>query len=79
MENETNQQSKKTIDVPIIMTKEQISELTPGLSPKLITNFLNERKTNGLSSSGAVIKVGKKIWLNQEKFLSWFFSHIETD
>ena len=78
MKNEINQ-TRKPIVVPIIMTIEQISETTPGLCPKSIRNFLTERKTNGLSSSCAVIKIGKRLWLDQEKFLAWFFSHTEKN
>ena len=79
MKNEINQQARKPIVVPIIMTIEQIAKTTPGLCPRAIRNILIERNRNGLSSTGSVIKVGKKIWLDQEKFMAWFFSHAENN
>jgi len=74
----TDKMNRDTEDIPTIMTIEQLAETTPAFSSKTLRQFLKSRKTNGLSSSGAVIHVGKRLWLDQEKFMSWLLAHAEN-
>jgi len=53
----------------------QIADQYTALDTRKIRHFVNERKFNGLSKSGAVFKVGPRIFLNPHKFDQWLRSH----
>jgi len=36
--------------------------------------LIRNRARNGLSEAGAVLQVGRKIYINKRKFLEWFMS-----
>lgn len=39
-----------------------------------ITTFVKHREFNGLSETGAVLKVGRKIYIDEPKFMNWFLN-----
>lgn len=52
-----------------------LAEENPELFTKPQINWLiRNRECNGLKDSGAVLKVGRKLYLSREKFMDWFYS-----
>ena len=42
-----------------------------------IKGYLFDRKKNGLTKCGAVIKVNRKLFIDEELFFAWFLAHTE--
>lgn len=57
-------------------TVKQLAERHPYLTESTIRWHLFNRKTNGLSA--AVIKLGRKVLIDDEKFSEWVASHREA-
>lgn len=47
-------------------------------SPRYANTLASKRHTNGLSESGAYIKIGSKLFVDLDKFDAWFLSHTEA-
>lgn len=54
-----------------LLTVRQLSEQQPGLTVGGIRWDLFHRATNGLEASGAVVRRGRKILIDQERYLEW--------
>lgn len=54
-----------------IFNKNQILERNPGLTDGEFKNWLFNRKTNGMEASGAVFKVGRRNYVDEDKFNAW--------
>ncbi|MBA1444794.1 MAG: hypothetical protein M3H12_13840 [Chromatiales bacterium] len=37
--------------------------------------LLRNRERNGLTKAGAVLMVGRKMYIHKQRFLDWFLSH----
>jgi hypothetical protein len=59
---------------PEPLTVEQIAERHPALKVGGIRWMLFHRHTNGLAQSGAVIERGRRLYLDEARFLEWFTS-----
>jgi len=59
---------------PEPLTVEQMVQRHPALSPGGIRWMLFHRETNGLERSGAVITRGRRLYLDETRFLEWFAS-----
>jgi hypothetical protein len=59
---------------PEPLTVEQMVQRHPALSPGGIRWMLFHRETNGLERSGAVITRGRRLYLDEARFLEWFAS-----
>jgi len=57
-----------------IYTVDQIAEQIPALTVPALRWQLFNRKLNGLSKSGAVIKNGRRIFLDLPKYIEWLKS-----
>jgi hypothetical protein len=69
-------QTKVTALSPALepLTVEQMVQRHPALSPGGIRWMLFHRETNGLERSGAVITRGRRLYLDETRFLEWFAS-----
>jgi hypothetical protein len=66
---------------PVYMTVEQFSERNPAFTPSSLRNLIfkaNERQAskgviagNGLLEAGAIIRIGRKVLINESKFYAW--------
>jgi len=69
---------------PVYMTVEQFSERNPAFTPSSLRNLIfkaNERQSskgviagNGLLEAGAIIRIGRKVLINESKFYAWIES-----
>lgn len=57
-----------------IYTVEQTANKIPALTEAAIRWHLFNRKTNGLTKSGAVIKNGRRILIDLPKYIDWLKS-----
>jgi hypothetical protein len=57
--------------IPTILTIKQFVEKHKFISYAGLQNQLFHRQTNGLNVSGAIIKLGKRVLINEEKFFEW--------
>ena len=57
----------------------QIAAHYDGLEVRSVRHFVNERKFNGLNKSGAVYKIGTRVYLDLPVFDSWLRTHIESE
>jgi len=49
----------------------QLAQRQPALTVGGIRGWIFNEETNGLKESGAIIRIGKKLMINEEKFLAW--------
>lgn len=56
------------------ITVEQLAQRHTALTPGGIRWMLFHRETNGLQQSGAVIARGRRLYLDEVRFLDWFAS-----
>lgn len=54
-----------------ILSVEQTAEQIPALTQAAIRWHLFNRQTNGLSESGAVIKVGRRVLIDLPNYIEW--------
>ena len=58
-----------------IHTVQQAANKIPALTESAIRWHLFNRELNGLSKSGAVIKVGRRVLLDLPKYTDWLKGH----
>jgi hypothetical protein len=66
---------------PVYLTVEQFSERNPAFTPPALRNLIfkaeprqssrGEIPGNGLAEAGAVIRLGRRVLLDESKFLAW--------
>lgn len=66
---------------PVYLTVEQFSERNPAFTPPALRNLIfkaDSRQTsrgeihgNGLAEAGAIIRLGRRVLLDEAKFLAW--------
>ena len=66
---------------PVYATVEQFSERNPAFTPPALRNLIfkaearqssrGEIPGNGLAASGAIIRLGRRVLLDEAKFLAW--------
>lgn len=66
---------------PILLTVEQFSARNPAFTPPALRNLIfkaaprqssrGEIPGNGLAESGAIIRLGRRVLLDEGKFLAW--------
>jgi len=57
--------------IPTYSTVKQFCEKYPAFTYGGIRNNIFHEETNGLKSAGAIIRNGRKILINEEKFFAW--------
>lgn len=67
-----NRQKTETTQAPIIYsTVNQLCARHPAFTKGGIRALIFNEKTNGLRESGAVVRISRKVLINEEKFFSW--------
>lgn len=59
---------------PQLFTVEQFSAAEPAFKESSLRWLIFNRERNGLEESGAIIRVGRRILLDRQKFLVWLFN-----
>ena len=49
----------------------QLAQKQPALTTGGIRAWIFNEEKNGLKESGAIIRIGKKVMISEEKFFSW--------
>ena len=60
-----------TNEIPRLLTLNQLVAEQPSLRPGGLRALIFWEETNGLKASGAVIRVGRKILIDPQKFYNW--------
>lgn len=63
-------------DVPSLWTVAQLSERHPAFSQASLRHWIFHADENGLSASGALIRLGRKLLIDEERFFEWVRSHV---
>jgi len=56
------------------LTVNQLTAMEPSLKKGGIRSLIFNEHTNGLAASGAIVRIGRKILINNEKFFAWLES-----
>ena len=62
----------------LLKKKTFVMEHQKEISEGQLNSMLFDRKNNGLSASGAVIKRGRAIWIDEDPFFDWMRSMKEV-
>lgn len=57
--------------MPQLVTVAQFARLNPGLTEASLRWRLQHARENGLENSGAIIRHGRRILIDGDKFISW--------
>lgn len=58
-----------------IVNVEQLSQEIPAFTQASIRWLIFRAKENGLEDSGAIIRLGRRVLIDQEKFVDWVRAH----
>lgn len=61
--------------MPTLATVKQLAEKQPAFTVGGLRALIFKEHTNGLATSGAVIRVGRKVLIDEPKFIDWVQSH----
>lgn len=67
----TLKQEDKNCNIPQLMTIRQFVSANPAFTLGGIRNYIFFEEVNGLKTSGAIQRIGKKILINVDKFFDW--------
>lgn len=59
----------------VLQTVEQLCNEQDALTVGMVRALLFNRQTNGLQASGAVIRVGRRLLLERDRFLDWIIEN----
>jgi len=59
------------MDIPTYLTVNQFCERHPAFKLGGVRHNIFHEKTNGLAESGAIVRNGRRILINEEKFFDW--------
>jgi hypothetical protein len=59
------------MNIPNYLTVNQFCEKHPAFRPGGIRYQIFNEKTNGLAASGAIVRMGTKVLINEEKWFRW--------
>jgi len=62
------------MNTPTLLTVKQFSLKHQAFPPGGLRHHIFNERSNGLSKSGAIIRVGRKVLINEEKFFNWLMS-----
>ena len=67
-----NQQQTETVQAAwIYFTVQQFIKKHPAFTTGGIRALIFNEHTNGLAKSGAIVRIGRKVLINEEKFFGW--------
>jgi hypothetical protein len=59
---------------PTYSSVNQLVQKQPAFTVGGLRAWIFNEKTNGLADSGAIVRIGKKLLINEEKFFAWIES-----
>lgn len=59
---------------PTLLNVPQLAQRQPALTVGGIRGWIFNEETNGLKDSGAIIRIGKKLMIDEGKFIEWIKS-----
>jgi hypothetical protein len=68
---QTMQLAPAASNAPVYSTVKQFSEKHPAFSVGSLRAIIFNASTNGLSEAGAIVRIGRKVLLNDTKFYDW--------
>lgn len=57
--------------MPTLLTVNQFAEKQPAFTIGGLRSLIFNECSNGLAKSGAVIRIGRKVLINETKFFAW--------
>lgn len=60
--------------LPTYCTVPQFSEKHPAFTVGALRQHIFKEHENGLAKSGAIIRIGRKVLINEDKFFGWLES-----
>ena len=64
----------KTTDTPILLTVIQFSTKHSFVTPGGLRFQIFNAKENGLEKTGAIVRIGRRVLVNEEKYFAWIES-----
>lgn len=55
----------------VYLTVNQLIEKHPAFTNGGVRSLIFNEKTNGLAESGAIVRIGRKLIIDESKFLGW--------
>ena len=62
------------IKMPTLSTVNQFTAKQPAFTTGGIRSLIFNENSNGLAKSGAIIRIGRKVLIDNEKFFAWVAS-----
>ena len=56
---------------PTLSTINQFADKQPAFTSASLRALIFNEATNGLAKAGAIVRVGRRVLINEEKFFSW--------
>jgi hypothetical protein len=66
------------MDSNTLLTVEQFSAKEPAFSQSSVRWLIFNSKGNGLEASGALVRLGRRVLIDREKFFAWVQSRQRT-
>ena len=66
-----NTNEAKTTDTPILLTVIQFSAKHSFVTPGGLRFQIFNAKENGLEKSDAIVRIGRRVLINEEKYFTW--------
>ena len=60
--------------IPTILTVKQFTQRHPAFVESGLRHLIFHRKTNGMAESGAIVRNGRRVLINEEKFFEWLLN-----
>ncbi len=57
--------------MPTLSTVNQFTAKQPAFTLGGMRSLIFNEHTNGLAKSGAIVRIGRKVLINEEKFFNW--------
>lgn len=65
-------------NIPTLLTRAELVDRVAWLSPGQLRHLLNHREQNGLAESGAIVRLGRALRIDLDRFGKWLDAQRET-
>ena len=62
-------------NIPDLFTIQQFCDVHRAFTPGGMRWQIFNENTNGLSDAGAIVRVGRRVYIDEEKYFSWIATH----
>lgn len=59
------------MSIPLLLTVKQFPQKHQAFKESGLRSWIFNADTNGLAKSGAIVRVGRKVLIDEQKFFSW--------